>query len=201
MPTVPLPLHLPCARPGLQTQTAECLVVGEVATSRMVVALNKVGARIYEQRLILEWDSVPQHSLPPAKPLVLFVSSTGCSLQPVWVGAQAPNPLPGVASPALHPLAPPSALPPHPPVRPPAPPLQVDQLQPESERPKAVRRAMKRLAATFAMTKFAGVQMIPVSAKPGGLPRSRSCQFQTYKGFTWTLCPCLPQSADASNAG
>lgn len=27
---------------GLQAQTAECLVVGEVAADRMVVALNKV---------------------------------------------------------------------------------------------------------------------------------------------------------------
>ncbi len=41
-----------CARPGLQTQTAECLVVGEVATSRMVVALNKVSARVFEQRAV-----------------------------------------------------------------------------------------------------------------------------------------------------
>ncbi|KAG2492709.1 hypothetical protein HYH03_009122 [Edaphochlamys debaryana] len=70
---------------GLQTQTAECLVVGEVATSRMVVALNKV-----------------------------------------------------------------------------------DLLQPEEERPRALRRAVKRLAATFAMTKFAGVGMVPTAAKPGG---------------------------------
>ncbi|GLC39063.1 hypothetical protein PLESTB_001289600 [Pleodorina starrii] len=70
---------------GLQTQTAECLVVGEVATSRMVVALNKV-----------------------------------------------------------------------------------DQLQPEEERPRAVRRAIKRLSQTFAMTKFVGVHMVPVSAKPDG---------------------------------
>ena len=28
---------------GIQTQTAECIVIGEVATSDMVVALNKTG--------------------------------------------------------------------------------------------------------------------------------------------------------------
>ncbi len=37
---------------------------------------------------------------------------------------------------------------------------------------------MKRLAATFAMTKFAGVQMIPVSAKPGGYPRRNKWEAQ-----------------------
>ncbi|GFH23685.1 eukaryotic elongation factor, selenocysteine-tRNA-specific, partial [Haematococcus lacustris] len=69
---------------GLQTQTAECLVVGEVATSNMVVALNK------------------------------------CDLVPA------------------------------------------------EERPKAIRKAQKRLAQTFNLTKFAGVPMVPITAKPGG---------------------------------
>lgn len=69
---------------GLQTQTAECLVVGEIATSNLVVVLNK------------------------------------CDLLPV------------------------------------------------EERAKAIRKAQKRLAQTFNMTKFAGVTMVPVIAKPGG---------------------------------
>ena len=34
------------------------------------------------------------------------------------------------------------------------------------ERAKAIRRAAKQLAKTFAMTKFAGVTMVPVAAKP-----------------------------------
>lgn len=29
---------------GIQTQTAECIVIGEVAAADMVVALNKIGA-------------------------------------------------------------------------------------------------------------------------------------------------------------
>lgn len=70
---------------GLQTQTAECLVVGEIATSRLVVALNK------------------------------------CDLLP-----------------------------------------------PEPDRTKLVRKAAKRLAQTFAMTKFAGAHLVPVIAKTGG---------------------------------
>jgi hypothetical protein len=32
-----------CCRAGIQAQTAECLVVGEVVTQHMVVVLNKVG--------------------------------------------------------------------------------------------------------------------------------------------------------------
>ncbi|GFR43158.1 hypothetical protein Agub_g4205 [Astrephomene gubernaculifera] len=72
---------------GMQTQTAECLVVAEVATSRLLVALNKV-----------------------------------------------------------------------------------DLLQPPEERPRAMRRATKRLGQTFALTKFAGASMLPVAAKPGSPP-------------------------------
>eukprot|EP00197_Chlamydomonas_leiostraca_P012833 CAMPEP_0202860212 /NCGR_PEP_ID=MMETSP1391-20130828/2014_1 /ASSEMBLY_ACC=CAM_ASM_000867 /TAXON_ID=1034604 /ORGANISM="Chlamydomonas leiostraca, Strain SAG 11-49" /LENGTH=406 /DNA_ID=CAMNT_0049539353 /DNA_START=60 /DNA_END=1277 /DNA_ORIENTATION=+ len=69
---------------GLQTQTAECLVIGEIATSRLVVVLNK------------------------------------CDLLP------------------------------------------------EEERAKSIKKAQKRLAQTFNATKFAGVTMVPVIAKPGG---------------------------------
>ena len=32
-----------CRHAGIQAQTAECLVVGEVVTQHMVVVLNKVG--------------------------------------------------------------------------------------------------------------------------------------------------------------
>jgi selenocysteine-specific elongation factor len=67
----------------MQVQTAECLVVGEVATPNLVVALNKV------------------------------------------------------------------------------------DLLPQEDRPKLIKRAAKRLATTFAMTKFAGAAMIPIAAKPG----------------------------------
>ncbi|KAJ9508060.1 hypothetical protein QJQ45_021390 [Haematococcus lacustris] len=81
---------------GLQTQTAECLVVGEVATSNMVVALNKC-------------DLVSS-----------CLNQSHC--------------------------------------------CQV----PAEERPKAIRKAQKRLAQTFNLTKFAGVPMVPITAKPGG---------------------------------
>lgn len=43
---------------------------------------------------------------------------------------------------------------------------KVDML-PEETRAKAVKKVQKQLAKTFARTKFAGVTMIPVSAKPG----------------------------------
>ncbi|KAG2429383.1 hypothetical protein HXX76_011148 [Chlamydomonas incerta] len=99
---------------GLQTQTAECLVVGEVATSRMVVALNKV-----------------------------------------------------------------------------------DQLQPEEERPKLVRRAMKRLGQTFAMTKFTGVTMIPVSAKPGGQADSAPLGVDDLRAALVALVPPAPRPPPA----
>lgn len=69
---------------GIQAQTAECLVVGEVATQHMVVVLNKV------------------------------------------------------------------------------------DLLPLDGRQKLLARARKRLAATFAQTKFAGCPMVAVAAKPGG---------------------------------
>ena len=29
---------------GIQAQTAECLVIGEITTNRMIVALNKIGS-------------------------------------------------------------------------------------------------------------------------------------------------------------
>ncbi|PNW81764.1 hypothetical protein CHLRE_06g259200v5 [Chlamydomonas reinhardtii] len=99
---------------GLQTQTAECLVVGEVATSRMVVALNKV-----------------------------------------------------------------------------------DQLQPEEERPKLVRRAMKRLGTTFAMTKFTGVTMIPVSAKPGGQADAPPLGVDDLRAALVALVPPAPRPPPA----
>ena len=35
------------------------------------------------------------------------------------------------------------------------------------DRPALIRKAQKRLASTFNMTKFAGVAMVPVTAKPG----------------------------------
>eukprot|EP00198_Chlamydomonas_reinhardtii_P007007 XP_001696343.1 selenocysteine-specific elongation factor EF-Sec [Chlamydomonas reinhardtii] len=98
---------------GLQTQTAECLVVGEVATSRMVVALNKVG------------------------------------------------------------------------------------LQPEEERPKLVRRAMKRLGTTFAMTKFTGVTMIPVSAKPGGQADAPPLGVDDLRAALVALVPPAPRPPPA----
>ncbi len=44
--------------------------------------------------------------------------------------------------------------------------FQVDLL-PANERGKLIKKAAKRLAATFALTKFAGVAMIPVAARPG----------------------------------
>mmetsp|Transcript_20110 Transcript_20110/g.55989 ORF Transcript_20110/g.55989 Transcript_20110/m.55989 type:complete len:575 (-) Transcript_20110:259-1983(-) len=68
---------------GLQTQTAECMVVGEIATSNLIVALNK------------------------------------CDMLP------------------------------------------------EDNRPKAVKKAQKRLAQTFDMTKFAGATMVPMTARQG----------------------------------
>eukprot|EP00798_Chlamydomonas_sp_ICE-L_P015847 gene15847-21974_t len=71
---------------GLQAQAAECLVVGEITTSRMLVALNKV------------------------------------------------------------------------------------DMLPEKDRPKLIRKAAKKLASTFAMTKFAGVFMVPVAAKASNGP-------------------------------
>eukprot|EP00983_Pelagomonas_calceolata_P130040 1161655-Pelagomonas_calceolata.AAC.12 len=67
----------------LQTQTAECMVVGEIATSNLIVALNK------------------------------------CDMLP------------------------------------------------EDNRPKAVKKAQKRLAQTFDMTKFAGATMVPMTARQG----------------------------------
>lgn len=45
--------------------------------------------------------------------------------------------------------------------------LQVDLL-PEEGRAKAVKKVQRRLAQTFDLTKFAGVAMVPVSAKPAG---------------------------------
>lgn len=72
------------ARAGLQAQTAECLVVGEMAAQHLVVALNKT------------------------------------------------------------------------------------DLLPEADRPKAIKKAQKRLAAAFASTRFAGAPMVPVCARPGG---------------------------------
>ncbi|KAG2430703.1 hypothetical protein HYH02_013699 [Chlamydomonas schloesseri] len=99
---------------GLQTQTAECLVVGEVATSRMVVALNKV-----------------------------------------------------------------------------------DQLQPEEERPKLVRRAVKRLGQTFAMTKFTGVTMIPVSAKPGSQADAAPLGIDDLRAALVALVPPAPRPPPA----
>lgn len=87
----PLLTHAHCTVicAGLQTQTAECLVVGEVATTNLVVVLNKV------------------------------------------------------------------------------------DMLPEEGRAKAIKKAYKRLAQTFNLTKFAGVTMIPVSVKPGARPEGR----------------------------
>ncbi|KIZ07588.1 Selenocysteine-specific elongation factor [Monoraphidium neglectum] len=68
---------------GLQAQTAECLVVGEMAAQHLVVALNKT------------------------------------------------------------------------------------DLIPEQDRPKAIKKAQKRLGAAFASTRFAGAPMVPVCARPG----------------------------------
>nr|BCL66109.1 eukaryotic elongation factor [Volvox africanus] len=95
---------------GLQTQTAECLVVGEVATSRMVVALNKI-----------------------------------------------------------------------------------DQLYPVDDREKAVRRAIKRLGQTFAMTKFAGVNMVPVSAKPDSKAESPPLGIADLKAALVAMVPPVPR--------
>ncbi|GIL85135.1 hypothetical protein Vretifemale_13547, partial [Volvox reticuliferus] len=95
---------------GLQTQTAECLVVGEVATSRMVVALNKI-----------------------------------------------------------------------------------DQLYPVDEREKGVRRAIKRLGQTFAMTKFAGVNMVPVSAKPDGKAENPPLGIADLKAALVAMVPPVPR--------
>jgi hypothetical protein len=40
-------------------------------------------------------------------------------------------------------------------------------LIPAEERTKTIKKACKRLAQTFDFTKFAGVKMIPVMARPG----------------------------------
>jgi len=69
---------------GLQAQTAECLVVGEMAAQHLVVALNKT------------------------------------------------------------------------------------DLLPAADRPKAIKKAQRRLAGVFASTRFAGAPMVPVCARPGG---------------------------------
>lgn len=46
--------------------------------------------------------------------------------------------------------------------------LNKTDLLPEADRARALRKAQKRLAATFNLTTFADVKMVPVCAKPGG---------------------------------
>jgi translation elongation factor EF-1alpha len=53
-------------------------------------------------------------------------------------------------------------------------------LIPAEERAKTIKKACKRLAQTFDFTKFAGVTMIPVVAKPGG-----SCILAQDAGCCW----------------
>jgi hypothetical protein len=52
---------------------------------------------------------------------------------------------------------------------------QVDLL-PLDGRQKLLARACKRLAATFAHTKFAGCPMVAVAAKPGAVLFRQRCQ-------------------------
>ncbi len=62
-------------------------------------------------------------------------------------------------------------------------------LLPVEQRDRLVAKARKRLAATFALTKFKGCAMVPVAAKPGAL--------------SWTLSvlpgACTYHSADSAN--
>lgn len=59
---------------------------------------------------------------------------------------------------------------------------KVDML-PEEGRPKAIKKAIRRLATTFDMTKFAGLPMVPVAAKPGA-PRPWSQPILSNRGRT-----------------
>ena len=43
-------------------------------------------------------------------------------------------------------------------------------LLPAEQRERLVAKARKRLAATFALTKFKGCTMVPIAAKPGASP-------------------------------
>jgi selenocysteine-specific elongation factor len=45
--------------------------------------------------------------------------------------------------------------------------LNKTDLIPEQDRPKAIKKAQKRLGAAFASTRFAGAPMVPVCARPG----------------------------------
>ncbi|MEW5314412.1 MAG: hypothetical protein WDW38_005913 [Sanguina aurantia] len=96
---------------GLQTQTAECLVVAEIATSRMLVVLNKV------------------------------------------------------------------------------------DMLPEEGRAKAIKKAIRRLATTFDMTKFAGLPMVPVAAKPGARDGAPSTGVDDVRAHLLALVPSVPRSA------
>jgi selenocysteine-specific elongation factor len=82
-----LSFFTPSCAPGVQAQTAECLVIGEITSDRLLVVLNKV-----------------------------------------------------------------------------------DQL-PEENRPKAIKKATKRLKEALASTRFATARMVAVAAKPGKGPR------------------------------
>lgn len=44
--------------------------------------------------------------------------------------------------------------------------LNKTDLLPEQDRPKAIKKAQKRLAAVFASTRFAGAPMVPLCARP-----------------------------------
>ena len=63
-------------------------------------------------------------------------------------------------------------------------------------RGQAVKRAMKRLAQTFEMTKFAGVPMVPVAARPGaqegasalGTDALKVCALSQVERYTRGLC-------------
>lgn len=54
---------------------------------------------------------------------------------------------------------------------------------------QAVKRSVKRLAQTFEMTKFAGVPMIPVAARPGSQEGAVALGVDALKVGVW-VCGC-----------
>lgn len=68
-------------------------------------------------------------------------------------------------------------------------------LLPSEDRPKAIKKAQRRLAQTFNMTKFAGAKMVPIVAKPGaraGAPRAGAAGGPLrVVHSTWLLLLCV----------
>ena len=105
-------------RAGIQTQTAECIVIGEVTTDTLVVALNKVG----EDTCPHTWSRGQVVLHPPAA-----WRKRHCVRRPAF-GAD---------------------------------------LLPAEKRDRYIAKAGKMVAQTLANTKFAGSQIVAVSARPG----------------------------------